>query len=288
MKKASHTRAQDKAIEEAILLLDFKIHPKTGAIRSPTKTEQKRAVKILEPLALAGHPKAQLHLGLCYIAGDGVQCDESVGVEWMEKAAHQGFDEAQFRLADYYQKKYQSWQDRSEKVIQKAHFWMKKASDQGYYWALLNDAVETCTLRFQRTLDKQFQQALTAAKKGDAEAMKDVSLLYSAGIGVKPDQEASVYWRKRFEENKQAYIRKLELLSEKGDERAQLKLSSLTTPSLLEDPEAFMADTDAYLKKLQQEEPAAYKRFMKSASKIQEFGPMPSSKPKKKYTRNKR
>ncbi|MBL8343234.1 MAG: sel1 repeat family protein [Rubrivivax sp.] len=58
------------------------------------------AVRLLEPLAKAGHAVAQWRLGLLYYHGHGVRESDHAAREWFEKAARQGLAEAQFELAN--------------------------------------------------------------------------------------------------------------------------------------------------------------------------------------------
>jgi TPR repeat protein len=49
-----------------------------------------------------GDPKAQLHIGLMYLAGDGVDQDADEAATWLHRAADQGDASAQFNLAYIY------------------------------------------------------------------------------------------------------------------------------------------------------------------------------------------
>ncbi|MEZ5563981.1 MAG: tetratricopeptide repeat protein [Gammaproteobacteria bacterium] len=49
-----------------------------------------------------GHAAAQLHLGLMYDTGDGVEKDEAVAAEWYRQAAGQGIVDAQVNLGLMY------------------------------------------------------------------------------------------------------------------------------------------------------------------------------------------
>jgi len=60
------------------------------------------AVRLLEPLARAGSPIAQWRLGLLHYHGHGVRESDTQALQWFERAARQGFAEAQFHLANMY------------------------------------------------------------------------------------------------------------------------------------------------------------------------------------------
>jgi len=53
---------------------------------------------VWRPMALAGDPEAQYHLGWLYANGNGLQVDTRRAVEWWRKAARQGFADAQFAM----------------------------------------------------------------------------------------------------------------------------------------------------------------------------------------------
>jgi len=60
------------------------------------------ALRLLEPLAKAGHAQAQLRLGLLHYHGHGVRENDREALVWFERAARQGLAEAQFQLGNMY------------------------------------------------------------------------------------------------------------------------------------------------------------------------------------------
>jgi uncharacterized protein len=58
------------------------------------------AVRLLEPMARAGHAVAQWRLGLLYYHGHGVRESDAAARQWFERAARQGLADAQFELAN--------------------------------------------------------------------------------------------------------------------------------------------------------------------------------------------
>lgn len=58
------------------------------------------AVRLLEPLARAGNPVAQLRLGTLYYHGHGVRESDALALQWFQRAAGQGLAEAQFQLGN--------------------------------------------------------------------------------------------------------------------------------------------------------------------------------------------
>jgi TPR repeat protein len=60
------------------------------------------AVRLLEPLAQAGHAVAQLCLGLLHYHGHGVRENDAQALKWFERAARQGLADAQFQVGNMY------------------------------------------------------------------------------------------------------------------------------------------------------------------------------------------
>lgn len=77
--------------------------------------------------ARKGDPKNQFELAMLYYKGmDGVIEDNRLAVYWFEKAAKQGFAEAQFFMGECYRRG-----DGVEEDIEEAKEWYQKAADQG-------------------------------------------------------------------------------------------------------------------------------------------------------------
>jgi TPR repeat protein len=70
---------------------------------------------------------AQLNLGVFYHNGEGVLQNYEKAVEWVSKAASQGFADAQFYLAiSYYEG------EGIERNVERALVWLRKAAKQGH------------------------------------------------------------------------------------------------------------------------------------------------------------
>ena len=85
-----------------------------------------RAFEAWQPLAEAGHPRAQLALGKLYAEGRGVEKDEKTAFAWFRKAADQDLVEAQLRVGEAYL--YGTGTPADPKA---AADWFKRASDKG-------------------------------------------------------------------------------------------------------------------------------------------------------------
>ena len=68
-----------------------------SALAAYDKGEYQVAFEMLEPLAESGDAKAQNMLGLIYEKEDGIGQDYEKAIEWYQKAATQGWDDAASR-----------------------------------------------------------------------------------------------------------------------------------------------------------------------------------------------
>jgi len=110
-----------------------------------------RDVGVWRKTAENGAPDAQYLLGLCYWQGSGVPQNMKVMVEWLRKAADQGYVLAQNHLASCYYNApgplvsgwtlANSGQDISRDHVEAVRWWLK-AADQGY--ALAQYSLGTC------------------------------------------------------------------------------------------------------------------------------------------------
>ncbi len=72
------------------------------AVAAIHRKDYPTAVRLLEPLARAGQPQAQLRLGTLYYNGHGVRESDALALQWYQRAARQGLAEAQFSLGNMY------------------------------------------------------------------------------------------------------------------------------------------------------------------------------------------
>src|ERR1700689_5502998 len=69
------------------------------AVRMTDRGDRRAAFPLLSRAAQAGIAEAEFRVGRCYLEGAGVPPSRSNGVRWLEKAATQGYVEAQALLA---------------------------------------------------------------------------------------------------------------------------------------------------------------------------------------------
>jgi TPR repeat protein len=88
----------------------------------PGEKDQAQAVAWYKKAAERGHPEAQYNLGLMLLAGEGTPINLSAGIEWLERAAAQGFEEGMRLLVDIYREgRFGVGTDR-----EKAEYWEKR------------------------------------------------------------------------------------------------------------------------------------------------------------------
>ena len=82
------------------------------------------------PIAVAGHPAAQLGVATLYYGGRGVVLDYRLAFEWYSKAAEQGVAQAQYMLGALYRDGKGVEQDEGKAVVL-----FRKAAEQGIHGA---------------------------------------------------------------------------------------------------------------------------------------------------------
>ena len=69
------------------------------AVRLTEQGDAKQAFPLLTRAARAGIAEAEYRVGRCYLEGAGVPPSRAEGARWLERAANQGYVEAQAQLA---------------------------------------------------------------------------------------------------------------------------------------------------------------------------------------------
>lgn len=67
--------------------------------------------------ANAGEPKMQYYLGVCYRKGIQIPANEALAVFWLEKAAEQGYHDAEYELAEFLSLKKPSERANDERIV---------------------------------------------------------------------------------------------------------------------------------------------------------------------------
>lgn len=130
-------------------------------IAAMNRKDYPAALQRLEPLARAGHPQAQLRLGLMHYHGHGVRESDREAVAWFERAARQGLAEAQFQLGNM------------------------------YAYGLADPGADADPNRIAA------QWYFEAARQGHAEAQYSLGILFLSGSGVLQDAAEARRWIER-------------------------------------------------------------------------------------------
>lgn len=139
-----------------------------------------KALELYQKAANQGYAEAQYKLGICYFNGEGMQQSYEEAIDWFKKAAEQEHAAAQKRLGDCYYTGQGVEQNYCSAVE-----WYQKAANQG------NPAAQ-CALGFCYENEKGVKQDLStaaewyqiAAFQGDAEAQCRLGVCYEKGNGV--------------------------------------------------------------------------------------------------------
>lgn len=142
---------------------------------------------------------AQWDLGWRYMEGwSGLALNEARGVEWIRRAADQGFAAAQHSLAAFLEQKRGVAQDLTE-----SRRLIHLSAAQGHVFA--RHDVARLLMEGDHS-DEAFPMLLDLARQGYVPSMKLLARCYDYGQGVEPDRFLAIYW--------------LEQAGEEGDLRA--------------------------------------------------------------------
>jgi TPR repeat protein len=150
-----------------------------------------KARRLLAPMARAGDPVAQFHLGKMYADGLGVPRDQVRAVAWYRAAAERGHAEAQYRLAVAYALGFGVKASHAEAVR-----WYRAAGKQGHAQAQLRLGI--LLSRNSKPELRDYPEAVywlgAAAEQGVATAQWMLGSLYAEGTHVGPDPDLAVRW----------------------------------------------------------------------------------------------
>lgn len=162
----------------------------------------------LQKKAESGDAEAQFELARAYAEGagnrdlaemgndlalalDSVNQDYVKSAEWLQKAAEQGFDEAQYMLGCCYIAGL-----GVEKDYVKAMEWTRKAAEHGYAPAQNNLGCfyERGGYGVPQDMNKAFEWFLKAAEQGNPDSQFTVGRFYARGIGVEKNLIKAMEW----------------------------------------------------------------------------------------------
>ena len=87
----------------------------------------RKAHALLEPLAKDGNAQAQCALAMMYSSGNGVELDEYQALAWFERAAAQGYRDAEYFLAKMHE---QGWGGTTPSTEEAIH-WYRRCAEHG-------------------------------------------------------------------------------------------------------------------------------------------------------------
>jgi len=85
-----------------ILSLDAKAHELDKAVEAMRSGDFAEAYCIMRPFAEAGNADAQYNIGWIYLNGYGLRVNDSLALEWWQKASRQGHSDASFSIGMLY------------------------------------------------------------------------------------------------------------------------------------------------------------------------------------------
>ena len=116
-------------------LLVFSYSAFAGALEDGLKAYENgrysQAIEWLTPLAKQNNPQAQFRIGMMNYHGQGTPESEKLAVDWLKKAAAQGYTEAMFELGNVFLVGNQATQ-LSPDPDREAAIWYNKAAEAGH------------------------------------------------------------------------------------------------------------------------------------------------------------
>lgn len=183
------------------LLLVLPLGPATAAEDSDfdagwaayQRGEFAEAFAIWEPLADGGNLLAQYNLGVLFDEGRGVSSNRTKAMQWLEKAAQQGYSRAQHNLALLY-----IGVLGPERDPEKGRFWLERAASKGFprsQYTLGKMFLEG--LEVDKDETRAFELFLAAGRSGFVRAQYNLGKMYRDGAGTGESLLDSLRWFRR-------------------------------------------------------------------------------------------
>ena len=157
---------------------------------APLSAQTNQTILELKANAEKGDAESQLHLGLYYFGGIGMEKNQAEAMKWFHKAAEQGNSGAENRLGAIYRAGVGVKKDSAEAVS-----WYRKSAEQGN--AEGQEMLGVCYF-VGDGVDKDAVEAVKwyrkAAEQGDKDAQCALGLCYDRGDGVAKDSVEAVKW----------------------------------------------------------------------------------------------
>ena len=130
-KAAASQLYKDAMVHDTIMVLKY--NPNHSIVNTGTLINLVTLREMYENLAQQGDPVAQHNLAYCYLRGEGVKQDESLGVYWFYLATEQGFAPAQCNLGICYKNGDGGLTQDDERAAQL----YQQAAEQGHLYACI-------------------------------------------------------------------------------------------------------------------------------------------------------
>ncbi|WP_179043281.1 tetratricopeptide repeat protein [Sphingobium lactosutens] len=148
------------------------------------------AMRLYQPLADQGDPRAQARLGRMYLRGQGTERDYKEAMKWLRRAAALGIADAQYFLGEIYLREFGVEQDLGE-----AARWYTRAAEQGHVAAQFTLAVfYTIGSGVSKNPQKAAYWYERAAVQGNSDAQVELGNIYGAGRGVPRNLVVAYKW----------------------------------------------------------------------------------------------
>ena len=171
----------------------------------------KEEINHLHEKANTGNPIAQNELAKMYFYGEGVKLDPSLALEWLQRAAEQGYVQAQNNLGVTYF----SGEEGMQQDFSLALKWLQRATKQSYPPAQHSLGVMYFTGKgVQQDSSSALQWFQQAAEWGFVPSQYNLGVMYDEGEGVEPSPSLALMWFRR--------------AAEQGHAPAQYRLNILT------------------------------------------------------------
>ena len=156
----------------------------------PTQVATAAPLDQLTSLARSGDMKAERDLGLKYLAGDGVQANESEAARWLMRAAYRGEPTAEYWLGTLYARGHGVPEDAFQ-----ANHWYEAAAQKGNRRAMHSFAVAY----FQGWgVEKNYAEAArwfrSASDLGFVDSQFNLAVLYERGAGIQQSLTDAYKW----------------------------------------------------------------------------------------------
>jgi localization factor PodJL len=157
---------------------------------APAQVASAEPLDKLTALATSGDVKAERDLGLKYLAGDGVQANESEAARWLMRAAYRGEPTAEYWLGTLYARGHGVPADAFQ-----ANHWYEAAAQKGNRRAMHSFAVAY----FQGWgVEKNYSEAArwfrSAADLGFVDSQFNLAVLYERGAGIPQSLTEAYKW----------------------------------------------------------------------------------------------